>query len=108
MEKNYVKINKKDVERLMNEVKPSKAKVRIERDICYFEFSNYEDHHKAMNWIYSNCDFEVEADGKVIGAIYYEKRHGFCFICDDDGHTETKYRTANKAEDALLEYYYSR
>lgn len=108
MEKYYViEINKADVERFMNEVKPSKVEVKMEKDSYYFSFSTYDDYYKAEKWRYSNCDFEVEGDdGEIIGAIFYEKGNGFCFICDDDGHTETGYSRPDKAESALLEYYY--
>lgn len=51
-------------------------------------------------------DIEVEVEGKTIGAVYYDRSVGYCFVCDDDGHEEQGFNRADKAEQALLDYYY--
>ena len=50
-------------------------------------------------------DFNVEYEGKVIGAVYYDEQAGYCYVCDDDGHEEQGFSRADKAENALIEYY---
>lgn len=49
----------------------------------------------------------VIENGKVIGGVYYDTEYGYCFVCDDDGHEEQGFSREDKAEDALLEYFYN-
>lgn len=56
----------------------------------------------------ADCDFDVKDDnGEIIGAVYYDDSVGYCFVCDDDGHEEYGFSRPDKAECALLDYYYS-
>lgn len=98
-----------DVKYFMDEVKP-RAKFKVEDDDgcnMAFEFTSYADWSKAQKWIYGKYDFTVDVEGKIIGSIYYYKGSGYCFVCDIDGHEEFNFVSPYKAEDALLEYYYS-
>jgi hypothetical protein len=103
-----VNVNRKDVATFMNEVIPSSASIDLSDETWVgFEFESYFDFTKAQKWVYSHYDFDIMGDDKkVIGAVYYDKNVGYCFVCDEDGHEEQGFSRPDKAECALLDYYY--
>ena len=52
-------------------------------------------------------DYAVKSENnEAIGWIMFEPGEGYAFSCSTDEHEEWGYATAEKAEDALFEYYY--
>lgn len=109
MEKYYVMVKNEDAARFMNEVKPQRATINMNnKDYVAFVFdSRNDDYIKAQKWSYANYDLEVTGDDdEVIGYVYYDDAVGYCFVCADDGHEEQGFSRPDKAECALLDYFY--
>ena len=101
-------VSKHDAAQFMNEVKPKTASIDLSDSVDVgFEFTNEDDFKRARAWVYGKYDFIVTADNCKIGTIFYDGSNDYCFECYDDEHIEYGYTTPAKAEDALLEYYYS-
>lgn len=52
-------------------------------------------------------EFEIKDGDKLIGTVWYNEDVEWCYFCEDDRHEEHGFTTAQKAEDALLEYFYN-
>lgn len=53
-------------------------------------------------------EIAVKDGTKLIGTVYYDDAADWCYFCEDDRHEEQGFKSAEKAEDALREYFYNK
>lgn len=76
--------------------------INVDNKDNYIIFDEYN-----LNCYDGNTDEIKDENGAITGYIFADSDDTYGYTCNDDGHEEYGYSTFEKAENALLEYYYS-